>query len=96
MRLKIAKPSKLRKLFGTILFIFCVAIGIIISAVIHFKILTDANPSYSFNEFAITFLWMDVLIGLGVGFVLFIIIGIVVAYYLALKGEESSEKSSTR
>jgi len=84
------KISKSRKAFGTIFFIVCALLGILIITAIHYKLVTDNQPGYHIYDFLINFFWIDILIGLGIGFVLFIAIGIVIAYYFAIKEKSTS------
>jgi hypothetical protein len=81
-RVKISNASKV---FGTIFFIVCVILGVMVTFAIHFDILLTNSPGYPFDEFAIKYLWMDILLGIGIGIALFIIISIVIAYYFALR-----------
>ncbi|UCC19288.1 MAG: hypothetical protein JSV62_14475 [Promethearchaeota archaeon] len=83
------KISKSRKAFRTIFFIVCALFGIIIITAIHYKLLSDNQPGYPFYDFLINFFWLDVLIGLGIGLIFFMVIGIAIAYYFAVKEKKT-------
>jgi len=85
MIFKEEKISNSRKAMFIIFFIVCAISSILITSAIHFKILTEIQPGYLYNVYLLTFLWVDILIGLGIGFVLFAVIGMVINYYFTLK-----------
>ncbi|MFX1388218.1 MAG: hypothetical protein ACFE9M_13450 [Promethearchaeota archaeon] len=90
MVIKEEKISKSRKVFNIIFFIVCAIFCILVISAIHFKVLTEIQPGYLYNVYLINFLWIDILIGLGIGLVLFIVIGIILNYYWSLKETETS------
>jgi len=83
---------KSKKSSGKILMVVCEIWGIVLTAAVHYIILIDNSPGYSFDEFLLNFLWMDILVGLAVGFVLWIIVGITIAYFTPSKEETASEE----
>ncbi|NVM47052.1 MAG: hypothetical protein HWN79_19315 [Candidatus Lokiarchaeota archaeon] len=85
MVFKEEKISNSRKALFVIFFIVCAVSSILTTSAIHFKILTEIQPGYLYNVYLLNFLWMDILIGLGIGFALFITIGMVLNYYFTLK-----------
>ena len=85
MVFKRVEMTNTKKVFWAIFFIVCVILGIVVTFAIHFDVLLTNSPGYPFDDFAIKYLWMDILLGIGVGVAIFIIIGIVIAYYFALK-----------
>ncbi len=92
MILKEEKISNSRKALFVIFFIVCATVSILVISAIHFKILTEIQPGYLYNAYLINFLWMDILIGLGIGTALFFIIGLVLNYYFKLtEGPDSIE-----
>lgn len=85
MVFKEEKISNSRKALFVIFFIVCAVLSILTTSAVHFKILTEIQPGYLYNVYLLNFLWMDILIGLGIGFALFITIGMVLNYYFTLK-----------
>ena len=82
---------KSKKSSGKWLLIACEIWGIVLTAAIHYVILIGNSPGYPFGEFLLNFLWMDILVGLAVGFVLWIIVGIILAYIIPSKEETGSK-----
>ncbi len=74
-----------RRAYGVIFFIVCTILAILATSAIHFKILMEIQPGYLYNVYLLNFLWMDILIGLGIGLVLYAVIGIGVSYYFKVK-----------
>ncbi len=85
MILKEEKISNSRKAMFVIFFIVCALLSILTTSAIHFKILTEIQPGYLYNIYILNFLWMDILIGLGIGSALFFAIRVVLNYYFNLK-----------
>lgn len=83
---------KSKKSSGKMLMVGCEIFGIVLTAAIHYIILTDNSPGYPFDEFLLNFLWMDILLGLAVGFVVWIIVGIAIAYIVPSKEDATPKK----
>jgi len=77
-----------RKAFNVIFIIVCTVLSILATSAVHYKILMETQPGYLYNVYLVNFLWMDILIGLVIGFVLFGIISFVIAYYFKFKEKE--------
>lgn len=90
MESKVGEESKGKSPLATVMIIVSVLLGIVLTTVIHYKILTDNSPGYAFGKFIINFFWMDILIGLGVGFGIFIALIILIIHILSLKEESTS------
>ncbi|MFX1568667.1 MAG: hypothetical protein ACFFCV_09895 [Promethearchaeota archaeon] len=85
MIFKEEKISSSRKALAVIFFIVCVIGSILTTSAIHFKILTELQPGYLYNVYLLNFLWMDILVGLGIGTAIFFIIGLVLNYYFKIR-----------
>ena len=90
MIFKEEKISNSRKAIAVIFFIVCAIGSILVTSAIHFKILIDLQPGYLYNAYLINFLWMDILIGLGIGTAIFFTVGLILNYYFKIReGPES-------
>lgn len=78
-----------RKTYHVMFFIVCSVLSILVTSAIHFKILMEAQPGYLYNVYLINFLWMDILIGLVIGLVLYAVISTGVTYYFKVKEKEN-------
>ena len=85
MVFKEEKFSNSKKALAIIFFIVCATVSILSTSAIHFKILTEIQPGYLYNVYLLNFLWMDILIGLGIGTAIFFIIGMVLNYYFKIR-----------
>ncbi len=85
MIIKEEKISNSRRAMFVIFFIVCAVLSILTTSAIHFKILTEIQPGYLYNVYLLNFLWMDILIGLGIGSALFVAIRVIINYYFNLK-----------
>jgi len=85
MIIKEEKISNSRRAMFVIFFIVCALLSILTTSAIHFKILTEIQPGYLYNVYLLNFLWMDILIGLGIGSALFVAIRVIINYYFNLK-----------
>jgi hypothetical protein len=92
MIFKEEKIKNNRKALAVIFFIVCAILSILSTSAIHFKILTEIQPGYLYNVYLINFLWIDILIGLGIGAAIFFVIGLVLNYYFKItEGPDSIE-----
>ena len=85
MVFKEEKITSSRKAIAVIFFIVCAIGCILITSAIHFKFLTEIQPGYLYNVYLLNFLWMDILIGFGIGTAIFFIIGMVLNYYFKIR-----------
>ncbi|MFX1305030.1 MAG: hypothetical protein ACFFBV_07805 [Promethearchaeota archaeon] len=83
---------KSKKSSGKWLMIACEIWGIVLTAAVHYVILIGNSPGYPFDAFLLNFLWMDILVGLAVGFVLWIIVGITIAFFMPSTEETASKE----
>lgn len=90
MASKEGERSKSWKVALIIFTIISALIGIVLTTAVHYKLLTDNQPGYPFGKFLVRFFWLDILIGLGIGFILFIIILIGIFFYVPSKEESTS------
>ena len=80
--------SKSWKAFLIIITIICVLVGILLTTVVHYKLLTDNQPGYPFGKFMVRFFWLDILIGIGVGIAILLSLLIIILFF-------SQEKSNS-
>ena len=85
MIFKEEKISNSKKALAVIFFIVCAIGSILITSAVHFKLLTELQPGYLYNVYLLNFLWMDILVGLGIGTAIFFIIGLVLNYYFKIR-----------
>ena len=81
MASKEGEVSKSWKAFLIIITIICAIIGIVLTTVIHYKLLTDNQPGYPFGKFLVRFFWLDILIGIGIGIALLFSLLIIILFF---------------
>ena len=92
MASKVGEESEGKCTLAIFGFIVCEILGIVLTTAIHYKILTDNSPGYPFDSFISNFLWMDILIGLGVGFGIFVGLIVLIMEFSSLREGKGSTK----
>ena len=72
MASKLGEEPLRKSPLGIILIIVSELFGVVMTTGIHYYVLTENSPGYPSNDFLINFLWMDILVGLAVGFGIYV------------------------